>query len=138
MWDIRKFLKERFGIEERVFEGFRFVRIGDDIWIMSEDIPKDLYGINRIGLRFARGISKNPKITTAVLQIFGKYATKNVVYINEEQLKDYLKGKDVDVGELSGVERGQVIVKFGEDVIGSGLYDGKNIKNQIPKARRML
>ncbi len=138
MWDIRKFLKEKFGIEEGVFEGFRFVRIGDDIWIMSEDIPKDLYGINRIGLRFARGISKNPKITTAVLQIFGKYATKNVVYINEEQLKDYLKGKDVEVGELSGVERGQVIVKFGEDVIGSGLYDGKNIKNQIPKARRII
>jgi NOL1/NOP2/fmu family ribosome biogenesis protein len=91
-----------------------------------------------VGLRFARGISKNPKITTAVLQIFGKFATKNIIYIDEEQLKDYIMGKDVEVGEIEGVERGQVIVKFKEDVIGLGLYDGRVIKNQIPKARRIL
>jgi len=47
-------------------------------------------------------------------------------------------GKDVEVGEIEGVERGQVIVKFKGDVIGSGLYDGRVIKNQIPKARRIL
>jgi NOL1/NOP2/fmu family ribosome biogenesis protein len=105
---------------------------------MSEDVPQKLHGINRVGLRFARGISRNPKITTAVLQIFGKFATKNIIYIDEEQLKDYIMGKDVEVGEIEGVERGQVIVKFKGDVIGSGLYDGRVIKNQIPKARRVL
>ena len=135
---ILDFLKERFGIEEGVFEGFRFVKLGDDLWIMSEDVPQKLHGINRVGLRFARGISRNPKITTAVLQIFGKFATKNIIYIDEEQLKDYIMGKDVEVGEIEGVERGQVIVKFKGDVIGSGLYDGRVIKNQIPKARRIL
>jgi len=135
---ILDFLKERFGIEEGVFEGFKFVKVGDDVWIMSEDVPQKLHGINRVGLRLARGISKNPKITTAVLQIFGKFATKNIIYIDEEQLKDYIMGKDVEVGEIEGVERGQVIVKFKEDVIGSGLYDGRVIKNQIPKARRIL
>jgi Uncharacterized conserved protein len=135
---ILDFLKERFGIEEGVFEGFKFVKLGDDVWIMSEDVPQKLHGINRVGLRFARGTSRNPKITTAVLQIFGKFATKNIIYIDEEQLKDYIMGKDVEVGEIEGVERGQVIVKFKEDVIGSGLYDGRVIKNQIPKARRIL
>jgi Uncharacterized conserved protein, COG3270 len=135
---ILDFLKERFGIEEGVFEGFKFVKVGDDVWIMSDDVPQKLHGINRVGLRFAMGISRNPKITTAVLQIFGKFATKNIIYIDEEQLKDYIMGKDVEVGEIEGVERGQVIVKFKEDVIGSGLYDGRVIKNQIPKARRIL
>jgi len=135
---ILDFLKERFGIEEGVFEGFKFVKVGDDVWIMSEDVPQKLHGINRVGLRFARGTSRNPKITTAVLQLFGKFATKNIIYIDEEQLKDYIMGKDVEVGEIEGVERGQVIVKFKEDVIGSGLYDGRVIKNQIPKARRIL
>jgi len=81
---ILDFIKERFGIEEGVFEGFRFVKVGDDVWIMSEDVPQKLHGINRVGLRFARGISRNPKITTAVLQIFGKFATKNIIYIDEE------------------------------------------------------
>lgn len=138
MKEILNFLKERFGIEDKAFEGFKFVRSGEDAWIMSEDVPENLYGINRVGLRFARGLSRNPKITTAVIQIFGKYATKNIVHISEEQLSDYLKGRDVEVGEIKGVERGQVIVKFKDDVIGSGLYDGRNLKNQIPKARRVL
>jgi NOL1/NOP2/fmu family ribosome biogenesis protein len=90
------------------------------------------------GFEVRKGHFKKSKITNAVLQIFGKFATKNIIYIDEEQLKDYIMGKDVEVGEIEGVERGQVIVKFKGDVIGSGLYDGRVIKNQIPKARRIL
>ncbi|MEO0138557.1 MAG: hypothetical protein ABIL16_05645 [candidate division WOR-3 bacterium] len=133
-----KFLDERFGIGEDVFKGFKFVQRGDDVWIMSQDIPDNLKDINRAGLRFARGVSRNIKITTAVIQLFGKYATKNVVNISEEHLWDFLAGRDIIVGKLEGVERGQVIVKFGEDVLGLGLYDGEKIKNQIPKARRIV
>lgn len=132
------FLEERFGIKREVFKGFKFFQKGDDVWIMSEDIPDNLKNINRAGLRFARGVSRNIKITTAVIQLFGKYATRNVVNIPEEFLWDFLAGRDIVVGELEGVERGQVIVKFGEYVLGSGLYDGKKIKNQIPKARRIV
>ncbi len=134
---VLRYTEERFGIKRDVFKGLRFFTKGRDVWVVSVDVP-DLKYVNRKGLRFARGGMEKPKLTTAILQIFGRYATKNVIKLSEELLKDYLQGKDVDVGEVEGVEKGQVIVVYGDDVIGSGLYDGRRIKNQIPKARRIL
>ena len=134
---VLKYVEERFGISREAFEGYRFFTKGRDVWIVAEDVP-DLKYVNRMGLRFARGGMEKPKLTTAVLQIFGRWATKNVVRIGEGELAAYLRGEDLEVGELEGVERGQVVVMYGEDVLGSGLYDGRRIKNQIPKARRVL
>jgi len=134
---VLRYAEERFGISREVFKGLRFFTKGRDVWVVSEDVP-DLKYVNRKGLRFARGGMEKPKLTTAILQIFGRYATKNVVKLNDEQLREYLQGKDVEVGEVEGVDKGQVVVVYGEDVIGSGLYDGRRIKNQIPKARRIL
>ena len=134
---VLRYAEERFGIGREVFEGYRFFTKGRDVWIVSEDVPQ-LKHVNRMGLRFARGGMKKPKLTTAVLQIFGRWATKNVIRLDRNLLEAYLRGEDVEVGEISGVERGQVIVAYGEDIVGSGLYDGRRIKNQIPKARRIL
>ncbi|NPB03370.1 MAG: hypothetical protein GXO39_03010 [Thermotogae bacterium] len=134
---VLKYVKERFGIPRNAFRGFRFFQRGRDVWIVSEDVP-DLRYVNRAGLRFARGGTKNPKLTTTAIQIFGRFATKNVVDINEEQLESFLKGEDLVVGTLNGISKGQVIVRYGSDPLGSGLYDGNKIKNQIPKARRIL
>ncbi len=134
---VLRYAEERFGISREVFRGYRFFVRGRDVWIVSEDVPEMRY-VNRVGLRFARGGMEKPKLTTAVLQIFGKWATKNVVRIGERELEAYLRGQDLEVGEIEGVERGQVIVVYGEDVVGSGLYDGRRIKNQIPKARRIV
>ncbi len=133
---VLKYAEERFGIKREVFEGYRFFSKGRDVWIVSGDVP-DMRYVNRMGLRFARGGMERPKLTTAVLQIFGRWATKNIVRIGDEELEAYLKGLDLEVGEVEGVERGQVIVMYGEDVVGSGLYDGRRVKNQIPKARRI-
>jgi NOL1/NOP2/fmu family ribosome biogenesis protein len=35
------------------------------------------------------------------------------------------------------VERGFVVVKYGEDVLGCGLYDGERLISRIPKAKRI-
>ncbi|NPA80012.1 MAG: hypothetical protein GXO29_03045 [Thermotogae bacterium] len=134
---VLRYVEERFGIPREIFNGFRFFSRGRDVWIVSEDVP-ELKHINRMGLRFARGGAENPKLTTAVIQIFGRHATRNTVSLDDEQLSRYLRGEDVEVGEVPGVERGQVIVMYGEDALGSGLYDGRRVKNQIPKARRIV
>ncbi len=136
--ELLSYIESRFGISREVFENYKFKVKGRDVWIFSEDAPEDLKGLNRVGLRFARGLGKSVKLTTAVIQIFGKYATRNVYEISEEKLEDFLRGKDVEIGEVNSIDRGQVIVKFGEDILGSALYDGKTLKNQIPKARRLV
>ncbi|MEO0265676.1 MAG: hypothetical protein ABIM43_03570 [candidate division WOR-3 bacterium] len=130
-----KFLKDRFGIEETIFEKYHLSEKGD-VWITSKEAASvQLPGTSRVGIRLIRVFKDGYKLTTAGIQLFGKFATKNVVEINEDKVRDYLEGKDLNVGELN-CDEGQVIVKCGEDFLGSGLYMKGKIKNQLPKGRR--
>jgi len=130
-----KYLEERFSIDRSVFEPYYLFEKGD-IWITSKEAGKlNLKNYSRKGIRLIRVFKDGFKLTTAGIQLFGKYAKRNIVEIKEEQLEDYIKGKDIFVGEQN-CENGQVIVKFGNDFIGSGLYVNGKLKNQIPKGRR--
>jgi NOL1/NOP2/fmu family ribosome biogenesis protein len=135
---VEKILKEirnRFGIPEEVFSNWKIVEAGD-LWIMSEEAFKfPIKNFSRKGIRLVRVYRDGYKLTTAGIQIFGKYATKNVLEISPEQVKDYLEGKDLSVGSCN-VENGQVIIKYGDDYLGSGLYVNGKVKNQLPKGRR--
>jgi NOL1/NOP2/fmu family ribosome biogenesis protein len=135
---VEKILKEirnRFGIPEEVFSNWKIVEAGD-LWIMSEEAFKfPIKNFSRKGIRLVRVYRDGYKLTTAGIQIFGKYATKNVLEISPEQVKDYLEGKDLSVGSCNA-ENGQVIIKYGDDYLGSGLYVNGKVKNQLPKGRR--
>jgi NOL1/NOP2/fmu family ribosome biogenesis protein len=135
---VEKILKEirnRFGIPEEVFSNWKIVEAGD-LWIMSEEAFKfPIKNFSRKGIRLVRVYRDGYKLTTAGIQIFGKYATKNVLEISPEQVKDYLEGKDLSVGSCNA-ENGQVIIKYGDDYLGSGIYVNGKVKNQLPKGRR--
>ena len=62
-----------------------------------------------------------------------KQITKNVVEIKEEQVKDWLRGFDLEMSAPQGV----VVIKSGSDFIGCGKSNGKTIYNYIPKDRRL-
>ncbi|HOK22753.1 MAG TPA: hypothetical protein PKU94_03420 [Candidatus Hydrothermia bacterium] len=129
------YISQRFGIPQGVFEGFELVEKGD-IWIMSKEAARfHIKRYSRKGIRLIRVFRDGYKLTTAGIQIFGKYATRNVLEINEKQLEDFLKGKNLLVAN-NAVQNGQVIVKSGTDYLGSALYNNGNVKNQLPKGRR--
>ena len=134
------FLEERFGIQKSAFSGFSFYEGPDKIYIFSSEIPsKDLAGfrIVQTGIVGGRifGDKERFKPTTNLLQIFGKFATRNIVRLKESEKEDFIRGLDID-GEFEA-EEGFVIVKFGEAILGCGLYSSGKLKNQIPKARRL-
>ncbi len=136
---VLRYLQERFGVDPAVFEPYAFHDAGD-LWITTheaEAIPLRTY--KRKGLRFARYFERDRtvKFTTAAIQLFGRYARRNVVHLNREQLLAYARGQDLDLGPQPGVENGQVIVRYGSDVLGSGLYRDGRLKNQLPKGRRI-
>ncbi|MCD6348973.1 MAG: hypothetical protein J7L91_05035 [Candidatus Korarchaeota archaeon] len=64
--------------------------------------------------------------------IVGKWATKHVVELDDEQFSRWMKGEDL-VLELP--ERGVYIVRYGPIFAGSGFYSGKVLQNLIPKSR---
>lgn len=138
--DFLGFLEERFGLQKEAFSGFSFYEGPDKIYIFSQDLPsKDLAGLKIVqtGIVAGRvfGDRERFKPTTNLLQIFGRFATRNFVELEESEKEDFIRGLDID--GVFEVDEGFVIVKFREDVLGCGLYSGGKLKNQIPKSRRL-
>lgn len=133
-----KYIEERFGISPEHFENYSFY-IQSDIWITSKEMEKfELKVFKRRGIRFLRVSRKGFKWTTAAMQIFGHLASKNVVVLDDEDAQRFIRGLDIVVGYIEGVEKGQVIVKSEKDILGSAIYRNGRLKNQIPKGRRII
>ncbi|MBS7641720.1 hypothetical protein KEJ40_00940 [Candidatus Bathyarchaeota archaeon] len=137
---ILDYLEERYGIPRSVFENYTFlVRGKNSIWIYSghpsilELIPNvSIAGIRALHL----SIKKTLKPTTIFLQVFGKYATKNVVELeSEEEAVTFMSGGSI--ARYYDVEEGFVVVKFGSDVLGCGLYSNGVLRSKIPKTLRV-
>lgn len=138
--EVLRYMESRFGIQRDVLADYELVEF-KDVWITSKDVAKfKTKAIRRKGMRFARVFKRGYKLTTSAIQVFGRYATKNVVRLmKKEEVIDYIKGLNLKLGEeeRAGAQDGQVIVKFNDDLIGSGLLREDILKNQIPKGRRI-
>lgn len=133
-----RYLEDRFGIPAKLFKGYTFLKKGKNIWIFSGDPStiRDIGRIETIGVKFLTITKKALKPTTTFLQIFGKYATKNIVNLeSEEEMIQFMMGGLIK--KKFNVEKGYVIVKYKDDVLGCGLYSDVGLVSQIPKARRV-
>ena len=66
--------------------------------------------------------------------MLGKNATTNIVKLNDEQLKEWLRGEDFLVEENF---KGFVLVKNKDDFFGSGRIINNKLLNYVPKDRRI-
>ncbi len=137
MKEALKFLKEKFGIES-IPDEYVLINRGD-IWIASKDVlnVQERIKFNRIGIRLIRVFKDGFKLTTSAAQIIGNLAKKNVLEISyEKDIWKFLAGEDIH-SKFDELEKGQVIVKFNNDILGIALYDEEKLKNQIPKSKRI-
>ena len=132
--DVGDLWLSRFGIAEKAFGGLQFFQKSQSIWAISDlDLPRLSY--EALGMRIMNMKSTPWKPTTSALQMFGKYATKNAVYLNHEEAKAFLAGESLIF--TSHLEPGYVIVFYRGDVLGCGLYSHEKLVSQVPKERRM-
>ncbi|MCX6672927.1 MAG: hypothetical protein NTY37_04020 [Methanothrix sp.] len=131
---IAKLWQDRFGIPGPAFAGCKFFRKARSIWAISDvDLPRLSY--ETIGMRIMSCKDRPWKPTTSALQIFGRYATKNLLHLNREEAVIFLEGGSQ--GIESDCEIGYVVVFYRGDVLGCGLYSHGKLVSQIPKERRM-
>ncbi len=134
---VLEYLETRFGIPPEVFDTYTLLDEGD-IWVTSPEVPHlPIRTYKRRGIRLARVFKDGKvKLTTAGIQLFGRFATRNVVDLTAEEAMAYAEGKDVR-GEFPHLEPGQVIVRYRGHCLGSALYQPGRLKNQLPKGRRL-
>ena len=61
--------------------------------------------------------------------------SKNIVEINDEQFHSWIRGNDIEF--IDEIVRGNVILKYKDDLVGCGKSNGLKVFNYVPKDRRL-
>ncbi len=137
--EIERKLDKQFGVKE--IDGM-LIKFGKDrifffsgklkekeIRIIESEIP-----IERIGVYFARIMNDFPKLSIEGTQILKEQINKNIFELDEKQLKDWMSGRDLNI--QTG-QRGFLVMKYKEEILGCGKASENKISNFIPKMRRL-
>ncbi len=137
--EIERKLNKQFGIKE--IPGM-LIKLGQDriffysgnlkeneIRVIESEVP-----IERIGVYFARIMNDFPKLSLEATQILKEQINKNIFQLDETQLKDWMSGRDLNI---STKEKGFLVMKYKDEVLGCGKSSENKISNFIPKMRRL-
>ncbi|MFO7926651.1 MAG: DUF7122 family protein [Halobacteriota archaeon] len=129
---------ERFDLDPERFERYTFWEKGSGkIWAFAGEVdsPAEVEGL---GMTFLRTRQEHWKPTTDAVQRFGRGTTKNVIALDDEEAKAFLRGEDIDP-EWDG-DWGYLIaaheIAGGVEPIGVGLYLYDELRSQMPKGRQ--
>ena len=129
---------ERFGLDRETFDGYTFWEKGaGKIWAFADDVasPADVEGL---GMTFLRTRQDHWKPTTDAVQRFGREATRNVVVLDDDEARAFLRGEDTDPvwdGDWGYLVAAHEIAGDVEP-IGVGLYLYDELRSQMPKGRQ--
>ena len=108
------------------------------IFLISKDISRidvSRLKINSIGMYFCEIDNQGIRLSIEGSQIIGPKAHKNIVEINEEEIKEWFIGEGIEkeCKDCSGF----VILKRENDFFGNGKYANGKILNYVGKSRRV-
>ncbi len=106
------------------------------IFIVNKEIENlnlDKLRINSVGLYFGKLEKDGLRLSIEGSQMIGRKAYKNVVEINEKQVKEWLSGQDLTIKNYSGF----VLIKYKNNLLGCGKAKEGKILNFVSKVRRI-
>ncbi len=130
-------LNERFGIEKipylLIYSGREKIRAFSGSLAKEEILQiANLTNVESIGLYVLKK-EEMMRMSLDATHLFKDQIKNNIVEIDESQLHDWMRGKDLDIQK----ERGGVVIKYKEDFFGFGKSTGSKIFNYVPKDRRL-
>lgn len=127
----------RFGIPEKAFEGFCFLKGERKIWVVRDhpELERILRQLKfeTAGIPLLRTKTSLWKPTTTGLHLFGLHATRNIIDLEGDAVLAFLRKKNI-VGSLP-LEPGFVIVRCQGKVLGCGIYGKGRLRSQVPEKR---
>jgi len=113
----------------------------DKIWIATKEVfnLKGTLRTNSMGLYIGK-LKRGDKINLSVegIQLLAKDANKNIVRVDEDNMKRFMRGSDIsDFEKLNCEIENFVLVKYKEDFVGVGILNEDKVKNLLPKSKRI-
>lgn len=141
--EMEKMLDIQFGIEKIPGE---VVAIGQERLFLftgnmeKEEIKKleEITIIERVGAYFAKIIDnkgeKKVRLSIEGSQMLKNQIKKNILEISEKDAEEWMKGREI---YINTGKRDFLIIKYGEDFLGTGKASEGKVGNFIPKNRRL-
>jgi len=103
--------------------------------LAKEEIKKlsQIIRIEIIGMYMVSKRDDQARINFDALPVLKNQIKKNIIEIDKEQLEKWIRGQDLEMQ----VQKGTVVLKFEEDLVGIGKSNGEKIFNYIPKERKI-
>lgn len=114
------------------------LRKDGDLFMLNRDVAELDFSrlkINSLGLYIGELRHEELRLSIEGAQLLGPAATKNVVVIDANQLKRWLRGEILPLPQSEA--KGFVILKHRKDFVGCGKVSDHNILNYVPKNRRI-
>jgi NOL1/NOP2/sun family putative RNA methylase len=128
----------KFGVDHKYFKPYAVFKGRDESYVSTrEAFSFRVVNALRKGLEFAKVYDHEIKPDNDLVQIFGSYATRNLVDLKEYQMKKFLRGEILKVGLLPNIEKGFIIVRFKNLPVGTGKYNGEEIRSAVKRERRI-
>ncbi|KAF0190260.1 MAG: hypothetical protein FD167_6158, partial [bacterium] len=87
--------------------------------------------IELIGIYLISKKDTDPRINFDALSLLKNQITKNIIEINEQEFDNWRRGADLDIKK----QKGTLIPKHKDDLVGIGKSNGDKIFNYLPKER---
>ncbi|CCN73685.1 16S rRNA (cytosine(1407)-C(5))-methyltransferase RsmF [Vibrio nigripulchritudo] len=129
--DVEKHLTETLGIS--LPDQTQLWLRDKEVWLFPTALESMIGEIrfDRMGIKLAEAHKKGYRWQHEAIMALSTGEETQSISLNIEDAREWFMGRDVRPENLSG--KGEVIVKFGEDVIGIGKWVGNRIKNGLPR-----
>ncbi|MFW6014050.1 MAG: hypothetical protein ACOCZ6_03080 [Nanoarchaeota archaeon] len=132
-------LNEQFGFSGSLKDYAVFVRKKDSsIKVITKDVEKIMdkrLNIDSLGLRIGKEITDGILLTIEGTQLIGQECNKNIIELNEEECRLWLRGFDLQKDGLNG--QFAILKNKNNDFLGSAKVKKGLIINNISKTRRI-
>jgi len=103
-----------------------------------ENIDTTEMKVDSMGVYFATLARDGIRLSIEGSQMIGPIATKNVLEIDDETTRLWLKGNDLEPKEIPNGISGFILLKNKKDFLGCGKIKGQQVLSFVPKNRRIL
>ena len=136
--DIITFFDTRYGIDPATFAPYSFWERGKGkIWAFRGE-QQTPARVEAMGIHLLRTDSQFWKPTTDAMQLFGRYATENIIELEEEEANAFWRGVEVEI-VWTGDPRYVIVARdYGDTTtpIGVGLARESRLESLVPKGRQ--
>ena len=131
-----RYLEERFGIPPGVFQNHQLVLRGEYLCAFREEGAElvESLSVVQAGLKLVKLTgSGGCKPSTRGMQVFGRYATRNVVDLSDSDLRGLVEGRSLP----GHTGKGFVLLRHRGLIAGVGLVRDEQLVSQLPRAVTM-